>query len=490
MKKIKNVLSLFDGLSAGQLALNRIGIDFDNYYASEVDKYAISVTRYNFPNTIQLGDVSKIISKDLPKIDLLIGGSPCTDFSFSGKRKGMTTISNLEITNLESYLDLKEKGFEFEGQSYLFWEYIRLLRELKPKYFLLENVVMIQKWKKIITKAIGVEPVLINSALLSAQNRKRLYWTNIQGDTKTFTGYRISQPKDKGIVLKDILETNNKSDLFDGSLNDGKNGYKSKIKTGDDKSSTIFASQYKLARGIDIIDNIIDNRMTTNGKSFCITARYDGAVAWNSIEKKQRTMIGCIQVGKANIKGNDTIQTEKIIEKVKVRKYEVDISLLKQTLKESKKQSKLTIKEISEKLNIVKTKVEHWFRSDNSFAIPDSEIWLKLKTLLNIPDIFDKSILEWEIKDSTFDMNNRTYNEDGKSPTLLGINSPKVINNNLSDKIKPDTLLIGSSQKNAYIGTDKSSTLSASMGEGGGMTPYVRVQGAEPQLNIRKDEKK
>jgi len=137
-----NVLSLFDGMSCGQQALERAGIKVDNYYASEVDPYAIKVTMNNYPNTNQLGDVRNVNGHSLPKIDLLIGGSPCQSFSFAGRRKGMSTKDEQEILTLDHYLQLKEEGFEFEGQSYLFWEYIILLNEIKPKYFLLENVLM------------------------------------------------------------------------------------------------------------------------------------------------------------------------------------------------------------------------------------------------------------------------------------------------------------------------------------------------------------
>lgn len=192
-----NVLSLFDGMSCGRIALQRAGIKVDNYFSSEIDKYALKVANKNWPQdeVNRLGDVRSVKASDLPKIDLLIGGSPCQSFSFAGKRKGMSTKDSIEILSLDQYLKLKEEGFEFEGQSYLFWEYMRLLRELQPKYFLLENVKMSKKWKDVLSEAIGVEPILINSVLVSAQNRQRLYWTNIPN---------VEQPEDKGIVLKDV----------------------------------------------------------------------------------------------------------------------------------------------------------------------------------------------------------------------------------------------------------------------------------------------
>ena len=169
-----NVLSLFDGMSCGQLALQRAGIQVDNYFAAEIDKYAIKVTQANFPGTTQLGDVTTVDPDKLPKIDLLIGGSPCQGFSFAGK----------------------QLNFD-DPRSKLFWEYVRLLKALKPKYFLLENVKMKRESMNVITEALGVEPIFINSSRVSAQNRQRYYWTNIP---------MYAFPEDKGIVLSDILE--------------------------------------------------------------------------------------------------------------------------------------------------------------------------------------------------------------------------------------------------------------------------------------------
>lgn len=174
MPRFSSVLSLFDGMSCGQIALNRVGIKYDNYFASEIDKHAIKVTQTNYPNTIQLGDVTKVKGADLPKIDLLIGGSPCQGFSFAGK------------------------GLNFEDpRSKLFFEFVRLKNETQPKYWLLENVKMKAEHQNIISEILGVKPILINSELVSAQSRERLFWTNIP----------ITQlPTDKGILLKDIIE--------------------------------------------------------------------------------------------------------------------------------------------------------------------------------------------------------------------------------------------------------------------------------------------
>lgn len=172
-----NVLSLFDGMSCGRIALERAGIKVNNYFASEIDKYAIKVAKHNYPNTQHIGDVTKVKASELPKIDLLIGGSPCQGFSFAGK----------------------QLNFE-DPRSKLFFEFVRLLNECKPKYFLLENVKMKKEYQDVITEHLGVEPIEINSNLLSAQNRKRIYWTNITG---------VTIPNDKGILLKDIIHENN-----------------------------------------------------------------------------------------------------------------------------------------------------------------------------------------------------------------------------------------------------------------------------------------
>jgi len=169
-----NVLSLFDGMSCGQLALQRIGITNYRYYASEIDKYAIQVTQHNFPNTVQLGDVKAVNADSLPKIDLLLAGSPCQGFSFAGK----------------------QLAFD-DPRSQLFFEFVRILQECKPKYFILENVRMKREHLDVITEHVGVEPILINSALVSAQNRQRYYWTNIPN---------VTQPADKGLVLLNIIE--------------------------------------------------------------------------------------------------------------------------------------------------------------------------------------------------------------------------------------------------------------------------------------------
>ena len=178
-------------MSCGQLALKKSGIIVENYYASEIEKRSISVTQANFPKTVQIGDVRALKVPEGLKIDLLIGGSPCQSFSFAGNNKGMSTSCDVEILTLPQYLDLKKKGFEFSGQSYLFWEFVRLAYEAKPRFIFLENVVMPKKWEKVISDTLGLEPVFFNSINLTGQSRKRLYWTNLKMEPAPFAKVSI-----------------------------------------------------------------------------------------------------------------------------------------------------------------------------------------------------------------------------------------------------------------------------------------------------------
>ena len=185
-----NVLSLFDGMSCGQIALRELGIKVNKYFASEIDKHAISQTQLNFPDTIQLGNVTDVRAKDLPKIDLLLGGSPCQGFSFAGRQLNFN-----------------------DPRSALFFEYVRILneiREINPDViFLFENVRMKREYQDIISAQLGLRPVLINSARVSAQNRERLYWSNIRTrkiDQSGTIGTAIPQPEDLGLFFRDIME--------------------------------------------------------------------------------------------------------------------------------------------------------------------------------------------------------------------------------------------------------------------------------------------
>ena len=273
MKPI-NVFSMFDGMSCGQLALKKAGIPVGTYHASEIDKPAMQITQKNFPYTFQMGDITKLedwrleIIRDEIGIDLVIGGSPCQGFSFAGN----------------------QLNFD-DPRSKLFFDFVRVLKILKPKYFLLENVRMKKESQDIISEYLGVEPVAINSNLVSAQNRHRLYWTNIPFDI----------PEDKGIILADILE--------DGV-------------TDREKSHCLDANYFK---GGNLKSYFEKHRrqLVFNNKGGAIRGRYnkDGKIqqqlelrpddktnTLTTVQKDNVIVNGCIQVGEADLKGFDIIK--------------------------------------------------------------------------------------------------------------------------------------------------------------------------------------
>ena len=284
------VLSLFDGISCGQVALERAGIPVEVYYASEIDKYAIQVTQKNYPNTIQLGDVTKIdFTQFIGKIDLLIGGSPCQDLSIAGVRKGLSG-----------------------ERSGLFYKFVEALEVIKPKYFLLENNVgMPQEAYEEISKLMGCYPIEINSALVSAQNRKRYYWTNIGDKNYNLFGFptcAIPQPENKGLVIKDVLEQNVDKKYYlnnDRAKNfipgNNLNGKISEYQWGivhniDNKICCLVASDYKQPKLIlepinvgSIGKNVQGQRVySINGKSITVTAGNGGGrQIWVLIDDKK-----------------------------------------------------------------------------------------------------------------------------------------------------------------------------------------------------------
>ena len=260
-----NVLSLFDGMSCGMIALDRLGIKVDNYYASEIDKYAMQVSAANYPEIIQVGDITKLDLSTLPKIDLVMGGSPCQGFSFAGK----------------------QLAFD-DPRSALFFEFVKCVKELNPKYFLLENVRMKKEYLDIISEYMGVEPIFINSSLVSAQSRQRYYWTNIPN---------VEQPEERGIVLRDILEDQVGSEHYVGdNMQKNYNGgnqlnpnYKSQANTihnSDKKSGTICAGTHGYANGyvgdkhkpVKHTERNARHLKQLDDKSLCMTATmYKGA---------------------------------------------------------------------------------------------------------------------------------------------------------------------------------------------------------------------
>lgn len=437
------VLSLFDGISCGQVALERAGVPVEVYYSSEIDKYAIQITQKNYPNTIQLGDVTKIdFTQFIGKVDLIMGGSPCQDLSIAGKRKGLAG-----------------------ERSGLFYKFVEAIEVIKPKYFLLENNVgMPKEAYEEISRLMGCYPVLINSALVSAQTRKRYYWTNIGPQLINLLGVKtcnIPQPINKGILLKDVLEKNaiapnEKSRCIQSSI-----------------ERTTEREYFKKNQGQMVAEPIGFGKLNGDviqplDKARTVTSYYStGQTLEHTVEKNIHSMVCepiCINIP----------------ETVIVRKYEVDTNKLKTVLREHKT---LTNKEIAEKLNQPITKVEHWFRTDNSFAIPDAEIWQELKQLLNIQtDEFDKSIMEFEEKPNTYDKAQRKYSVNGKMSTLMA---------NGNDEILQPYQIGHISNTNAqanrvYSVHNKSVTLKANGGGGGAKTGLYKIDLPDGEYLIRK----
>ena len=435
-----NVLSLFDGMSCGRLALDRLGIKVDKYYAAEIDKYAIQVSEANYPDTIRLGDVCGVKAENLPKIDLLLAGSPCQGFSFAGK----------------------QLAFD-DPRSMLFFEFVRILKECKPKYFLLENVRMKKEHLDVISQQVGVEPILINSALISAQNRQRYYWTNIPG---------VEQPENRGIVLRDILETGfnserDKSHCLDANYYKGssvENYFKKSRRQmvyQDDtsnlpkKSSVIKSNYYKSSRAN------FENDKSKGGK-------------FSATGIPQTTQDKPIKVGMN-------------VEEVKVRKHEVDIPSLQKLLRESKKTSGKTNKQIAEETNLPITKVEHWFRTDSSFAIPGDDVWFKLKEVLTISeDTFDAQIMEFEYRDGVYETQQRVYSDKGKAPTLTASNTEQYIETHDTPKQIAEIDMPGHDiLKRVYSVDGKSPTVTAHAGKG--TVPKIETHNTPKQVGTASD---
>ena len=373
------VLSLFDGMSCGQIALDQLGIPVEKYYASEIDKYAIKVTQANYPNTIQVGDICDLKSKDFKDVDLIQAGSPCQGFSFAGK----------------------QLAFD-DPRSALFFEFIRLLKAIKPKYFLLENVRMKKEFLEIITEQVSqcyapedvdnqflnvlgevrFEPIFINSSLLSAQSRQRYYWTNIPG---------IRQPEDRGIVLRDILETEPKKYISAESVK-------------------------KYVEDVNADFNDPYNKKTVKGNK--------------STTLRTNSSNGNMWVNEKAIKQTKPIKVGMNVEKVKVRKHEVDIPGLQTCILDHYAKCSKNKKEIAKDLNDKYSTVEHYFRKLGSdfFSIPSEEHWPQLKEILSITtDKFDKQIMEFEYRDGVFESTQRVYSDQGKSPTLTASNKEQMI---------------------------------------------------------------
>ena len=427
------VLSLFDGMSCGRIALDQLGIPVETYYASEIDKYAIQVSQANYPDIIQVGDICDLDPKDYMDVDLMLGGSPCQGFSFAGK----------------------QLAFD-DPRSALFFEFIRLLKAIKPKYFLLENVRMKKEFLQVISQQVsecypeipfGIEPIFINSSLVSAQSRQRYYWTNIPG---------IKQPEERGIVLRDILET----ETDEQPVKDTERNQRH-YRDEDEKSLCMTATMYKGAgnNGMTLVPNkpnqinpskkasgkqpyIQDRVFHEDGKSHSLTASF-----------ADRTNVATrpIKVGMN-------------VEQVKIRKHEVDIVGLQQCILSHYAKCGMSKKEIAKQLNDKYSTVEHYFRNLGSeyFAIPSDEHWPQLKEILNIKtNKYDKSIMEFEYRDGVFESTQRVYSEEGKSPTLTASNKEQMIETKPKKAydIPRDILKDNERQRRVYDPSGKSPTI-------------------------------
>ena len=484
------VLSLFDGMSCCRLALEKLDVSVEKYYASEIDKYAIEVTQANFPDTEQLGDVTawETWELDWASIDLVTGGFPCQAWSLAGKQLG----------------DKDKRGK-------LFWTMLEVMAKVmahNPKaFYLMENVKMKKEFESYIThhteQALpNVYKYLINSALVSAQSRQRYYWTNIPG---------VEQPEDRGIVLRDILEHETDESHFVGAdLQKNYQGgnqlnptYKSQANTihdSADKSATLAAGTHGYANGY--VENPTADLVGKGGKK----------MLKEDIQKSTALMArdykGWNTYGMTGVRTKPK-QVGKLVEKVKIRKHKVQVKALQELLLAKLKVSGKSKKQIANELNDEFSTIEHYFRKVGSefFSIPSAEHWPKLKKILKITSKkFDKQILEFEIKDGVYETKQRVYSDEGKAPTLTSGSADKLV------ETKPKQVGIAADinghdvLKRVYSPEGKSPTLNT-MG-GGNREPKV-VSGAlrarsknqdgknvgwketkpEQMLELRKDEK-
>ena len=435
------VLSLFDGISCGQEALKRAGIKPKLYLSSEIEKFPMFITRKNFPDTVQLGDVKNIFAKNLPKIDLILAGSPCQGFSFAG---GQLAFDHPE--------------------SKLFFEFTRILEECRvynpDVKFLLENVKMKKDFEQVITNHVGVNPVHINSSLVSAQNRKRLYWAK----------FPITIPEDRGILLRDILE-NGVGDIV---KNQGKTQHKANV----DKASTLLARDYKGFgnQGMTGVRLSQPNEILYEEPYVKLNGKETGCVGYVGNSPKQATRIysvdgksQCLSAnggGQGGKTGLYKIPTEPrvmiIPQQVRVRKHDVDIELLQHCLLGALQNSEKSKQEIADELGDKFSTVEHYFRKVGSeyFCIPSEEHWPQLKTILNITtEFFDKALTEFEEREGRYDMAERVYNPDYKAPTVIASSVAKVLTTNRVGTIKD-----GGQGNRIYSAEGKGISISAQSG--------------------------
>lgn len=460
------VLSLFDGMACGMLAFKSVGIEVESYDAYEIDKYAIKTATHNFPNIKERGDVFTADFTQYKGVDFVVGGSPCTYWSIAQKNNRETEASGM--------------GWE------LFSQYLRAIKEAEPKYFIYENnYSMSAAIRESINKAFGFEAVFINSALVSAQTRKRLYWVGKRNADGTYSKVDVKQPKDRGILLRDILENGtaakhteyNTEPQYVGELPEHNGTYRNgkqpsqqyRIYSADGKAVAVTTSAItNVAQPIRVgtmprndgvmIDHQQSRVYSIDGKSTNLNANGGGQGAKTGlyavpircgdlpnangiITKSQGRRIytidgksPCISCGASG--GNTDMNSSatglyavpichNIPQEVTVRKYTCDLEKLKALLRDSKNK---TNKEIAEELNKPLTLVEHWFRKDNCFSVPDADIWYDLKKLLGIESTeFDDYVTVFETREGVFEKANRCYDVNGKMSTLMTSSNDNII---------------------------------------------------------------
>jgi DNA (cytosine-5)-methyltransferase 3A len=385
------VLSLFDGMACGMLAMQEAGVTVDRYVAYEIDKYAVQTSSHNFPMIEHRGDVFQADFTEFVGFDWLVGGSPCTYWSIAQKNNRETEASGM--------------GWE------LFSQYVRALREAKPAFFIYENNKSMSKAiRESITQTFGFDAICINSALVSAQNRQRLYWVGKRNADGTYSKVEIEQPEDRGILLRDVLESGyawrDKQGCIDANYFKGGNFTSPQKQSGQRLAVAEPVRVGALPRPNGELSTSQAFRIySTDGKSVNLTAQGGGAGA--------KTGLYAVPI------------CHTIPQEVTVRKYTCDIEKLKKVLREHKTASN---KEIAETLNKPQTLVEHWFRKDNCFSVPDADIWFELKKLLNIDTIeFDNFVTVFETRDGVFEKGNRCYDVDGKMSTLMTGKTDNII---------------------------------------------------------------
>lgn len=554
------VLSLFDGMACGMLAFQKADIEVERYVAYEIDKYAIKVATHNFPMIEQRGDVFEADFTEFEGFDFVVGGSPCTYWSIAQTKNRETEAHGI--------------GWE------LFQQYVRAIREAKPKYFIYENnKSMSDAIRREISEAFGFEPIMINSALVSAQNRQRLYWVGVRNADGTYHKADIDQPDDRGILLKDVLDDGvtwkEKSHCIDANYYKGGNLSSMEKQSGKrlmvaepintfnnngEKSRTLMAGYYKygmatmvtndgfkggatgVAEPVAIAYRTRDNddgskskRYEANGsKSNCITTVPSDSMVAEPVPKgatvlnvnpSGRGMNGAVMHvnGKSRCLTTNKGEGQKIIQPVSsepirvgslprpngelstsqamriysdegkgvglkacgggmggktglyavpichtipqpvtVRKYTCDIEKLKALLRDHKN---MTNKEIAQTLGKPQTLVEHWFRKDECFAVPDPDIWFDLKKLLGIETTeFDDFVTVFETRDGVFEKADRCYDPEGKMSTLMTCANDNVIvpcEGSVGN-------MYGKGQNGQLFGlTSKTKTLSAGTGQSG-----------------------